>query len=69
MCVVPEHKGLRYDGYRAAFGTNPERIYNAQRIFAGQEWWRTQSISNPSPVREFPANRENNREFGRNYQF
>ncbi len=26
-------------------------------------WWRTQSLSNPSPLAKFPANREINREF------
>ena len=31
LCVVLEYKGLRYDGYRAAHGYNPEHPYNQER--------------------------------------
>lgn len=31
LCVLLEHKGLRYDGYRAAFGNNPDHPYNKAR--------------------------------------
>lgn len=31
LCVVLEHQGLRYDGYRAAFGNDPEHPYNKLR--------------------------------------
>jgi len=31
LCIVLEHRGLRYDGYRAAFGTNPDNPYNKAR--------------------------------------
>ena len=31
VCIVLEHKGVRYDGYRAAFGNNPEHPYNKAR--------------------------------------
>jgi hypothetical protein len=31
LCVVLEYKGLRYDGYRAAHGYNPEHPYNQAR--------------------------------------
>ena len=28
LCIVLEYKGLRYDGYRAAHGNNPDHPYN-----------------------------------------
>lgn len=31
LCIVLEYKGLRYDGYRAAHGYNPEHPYNQER--------------------------------------
>jgi hypothetical protein len=31
LCVSLEYKGLRYDGYRAAHGCNPEHPYNQAR--------------------------------------
>jgi hypothetical protein len=31
FCVVLEYKGLRYDGYRAAFGNDPDHPYNKAR--------------------------------------
>ena len=31
ICVVLEYKGLRYDGYRAAFGNDPDHPYNLAR--------------------------------------
>lgn len=31
LCTVLEHKGLRYDGYRAAFGNNPDHPHNKAR--------------------------------------
>ena len=31
LCVLLEYKGLRYDGYRAAHGYNPEHPYNQAR--------------------------------------
>ena len=31
LCTVLEHKGLRYDGYRAAFGNNPAHPHNKAR--------------------------------------
>lgn len=31
LCIVLEYKGLRYDGYRAAHGYNPEHPYNKAR--------------------------------------
>ena len=31
LCIVLEYKGLRYDGYRAAHGYNPEHPYNEAR--------------------------------------
>ena len=31
LCAVLEYKGLRYDGYRAAHGYNPEHPYNKAR--------------------------------------
>ncbi|HEY6023017.1 MAG TPA: cytochrome b561 domain-containing protein [Pseudolabrys sp.] len=31
LCIVLEHKGLRYDGYRAAFGNNPDHPHNKAR--------------------------------------
>lgn len=31
LCIALEHKGLRYDGYRAAFGNNPDHPYNKAR--------------------------------------
>jgi len=30
-CIVLEYKGLRYDGYRAAFGNDPDHPYNKAR--------------------------------------
>ena len=33
------------------------------RAVRKSEWWRTQSVSNPSPHPKFPANREKNREY------
>jgi hypothetical protein len=31
LCIVLEYKGLRYDGYRAAHGYNPEHPFNKAR--------------------------------------
>jgi hypothetical protein len=31
LCVMFEHKGLRHDGYRAAFGNNPDHPHNKAR--------------------------------------
>ncbi|HET9717935.1 MAG TPA: cytochrome b561 domain-containing protein [Pseudolabrys sp.] len=31
VCIFLEYKGLRYDGYRAAFGNNPDHPYNKAR--------------------------------------
>jgi hypothetical protein len=31
VCVVLEYKGLRYDGYRAAFGNDPDHPHNLAR--------------------------------------
>jgi hypothetical protein len=31
LCVVLEYKGLRHDGYRAAFGNDPDHPYNRAR--------------------------------------
>ena len=31
LCIVLEYKGLRYDGYRAAHGNNPDHPYNEAR--------------------------------------
>lgn len=31
LCIVFELKGLRYDGYRAAFGNNPDHPHNKAR--------------------------------------
>jgi hypothetical protein len=31
LCIVPEHNGLRYDGYRAAFGNNPDHPNKARK--------------------------------------
>ena len=31
LWVVLEHKGLKYDGYRAVFGINPEHPHNKAR--------------------------------------
>lgn len=31
LCIVLEYKGLRYDGYRAAHGYNPDHPYNKAR--------------------------------------
>ncbi|MDP2410717.1 MAG: cytochrome b561 domain-containing protein [Pseudolabrys sp.] len=31
LCIALEYKGLRYDGYRAAHGYNPEHPYNKER--------------------------------------
>jgi hypothetical protein len=31
LSIVLEYKGLRYDGYRAAFGNDPEHPYNMAR--------------------------------------
>ncbi len=31
LCIVLEYKGLRYDGYRAAHGNNPDHPYNLAR--------------------------------------
>ena len=31
ICVALEYKGLRYDGYRAAFGNDPDHPYNQAR--------------------------------------
>jgi FtsH-binding integral membrane protein len=31
LCIVLELKGLRYDGYRAAFGNDPDHPYNQAR--------------------------------------
>jgi hypothetical protein len=31
LCIVMEYKGLRYDGYRAAHGYNPEHPFNKAR--------------------------------------
>ncbi len=31
VCIVLEYKGLRYDGYRAAHGNNPDHPYNEAR--------------------------------------
>ncbi len=31
LCIVLEYKGLRYDGYRAAHGYNPEHPFNKER--------------------------------------
>jgi hypothetical protein len=31
LCIVLEHNGLRYDGYRAAFGNNPDHPHNRAR--------------------------------------
>jgi hypothetical protein len=28
LCVVLAHKGLQYEGYRAAFGNNPDHPHN-----------------------------------------
>lgn len=31
LCIVLEYKGLRHDGYRAAFGNDPDHPYNLAR--------------------------------------
>ena len=31
LCIILEYKGLRYDGYRAAHGYNPEHPFNKAR--------------------------------------
>jgi uncharacterized membrane protein len=31
LCIALEHKGLRYDGYRAAFGNDPDYPHNKAR--------------------------------------
>lgn len=31
VCIVLEYKGFRYDGYRAAFGNDPDHPYNQAR--------------------------------------
>ena len=31
LCIVLEYKGLRYDGYRAAHGNDPDHPYNLAR--------------------------------------
>ena len=31
LCIVLEHKGLRYDGYRVAFGNDPDYPHNKTR--------------------------------------
>ena len=31
VCIVLEHKGLRYDGYRAAFGNDRDYPHNKAR--------------------------------------